>query len=65
MLRGSQKRENYLKLKIDKTHHENEKSESKMMQKLQNQSMELDMRVRVQEMLNEKKRERVKKQFDE
>ena len=36
-----------------------------MMQKLQNQSMELDMRVRVQEMLNEKKRERVKKQFNE
>ena len=47
MLRGSQKRENYLKLKIDRTHKENEKSESKMMQKLQNQSMELDMRVRV------------------
>ena len=65
MLRGSQKRENYLKLKIDRTHQENEKSESKMMQKQQNQSMELDMRVRVQEMLNEKKRERVQKQFNE
>ena len=36
-----------------------------MMQKQQNQSMELDMRVRVQEMLNEKKRERVQKQFNE
>ena len=31
MLRGSQKRENHLKLKIDKTHLFNEKSESKMM----------------------------------